>query len=370
MSAERNRFYVALLVGLLLPMQAQAISVMDGQFEPLIQKAEVLIKAKVFPQKKSPFEMITFKAKTISILKSDGRPVPGNLSFEAPFPVWPDDFAVPYEENQVVLLVLRRVKGELAVVNHAKAIIPASKNKIDHKGGSTIKRKVFDELHAFLPHAKDEFSQALVLVRLTNLASKSDEKILLPYARSKNKWMQRAVDAYQIKADPTTERIQAAVADFKNHLSKKPDAHNSITSEDRLFWEIYKDVQWVSRCGAHGMDKKMTERAKTYLPIYRVLIDKAPSGSQRVHIGIEALKNVGGREDIYRLYKHLNDKKASMRHDVLEGIGRILGMKIKRPIIRGYEIPDNLAPNVKQWESDSRAAIQKAMKEEGLLGEN
>ena len=355
----KSCFYITLLLGLLLPMQAYAILIFAGHFDKLIQKAEIVIKAQVVPQEETPFEKIAFKAEIISILKSDGGPIPENLSLESAISVWPKDFGVPFEEKQVVLLVLRRVKGKLAVVNNLRAILPATILKICHKSHNTIIRKVFDELHAFLPQAKDEVSQALVLVHLSHLASKTDEKIFLPYAKSKDKWLRRAALASLLRVNPTTERIQAAVADFENHLSKP--------SNDRLFWEMYKDVQWVSRCGAWGMEKNMTTRAITYLPIYRVLIDKAFPHNKKVYIGIEALKNIGGREDIYRLYKYLNDKKASIRHDVLEGLGRILGMKIKRPSIPSYEIPENLTSDIEVWEKEMRTTIKKALIDEGLL---
>ncbi len=144
-------FYVTLLFGLLLPMHAYAMLFADGTIDQLIQKAEIVIKAQVAPQKESPFGMVAYKAEVISILKSDGKPIPENLSLESTIFIWPVDMGVPFEKDQVVLLVLRRAEGKLAVVNHKKAIIPATKPNIDYKSERTIRRKVFDELHAFLP---------------------------------------------------------------------------------------------------------------------------------------------------------------------------------------------------------------------------
>ena len=161
-------FCITLLFGLLLPMHAYAIAVADGQFDQFIQNAEIVIKAQVAPQKKSPFEKIAFKAEVTSILKSDGKPIPENLSLESASPIWPDDMGelLAFGKKHVVLLVLRRSEGELFIQNHSGAILPATISKIDHKSDS-IQRKVFDELHAFLPQARDKVSQSLVLVHLS-----------------------------------------------------------------------------------------------------------------------------------------------------------------------------------------------------------
>ena len=371
----RSCFYIALLFGLLLPVQAYAMLMGTGQFDRLIHNAEIVIKAKVVPQKEGGFGDITFNAKVISILKSDGEPIPENLSLNSAIFIWPTDMGVPFEKKQAVLLVLRRAEGRLNVVNNFRAILPATKSKIDHKSGNSIRRKVFDELHAFLPQAKGEASQALVLVHLSFLASKTDEKIFLPYLKSKDKRLQHAALASLNRISPTAKRIQATAADFENHLSKnpvdysvyKPRHHPQGIPDDHLFWEIYKDVKWVSRCGAWGMEKNMTERARAYLPIYRMLIDKAPADYQRVHVGIEALKNVGAREDVHRLYKYLNHKNAWIRHNVLEGLGRILKIKIKRPSIPSYEMPQSRSTHIVEWEKQTRATIKKALIEEGFL---
>jgi len=368
--------YAALLICLLLPVRAYAIAYMSGPFDSLINKAEIIVKVQVFPHEKSPFEKNAFRAKIISILKSDGGPIPDNLSLQAASPIWPKDFGVPFEEKQVVLLVLRRSAGKLTVLRFSRAIMPATISKIDHKTGSTIQRKVFDELHAFLPQAKHEAAQALVLVHLSHLVSKTDEKIFLPFLKSRDKQLRRAALASLLRINPAAKRIQSAAADFEDHLAQKPvdyrvyksNAYPQGTSDDYLFWEIYKDVESASQCGSYRIEI-LTARAKSYLPIYRALIDNAPDDYQRVFIGIKALKAVGQREDIHRLYKYINHKKAWIRHDVLEGIGRILSMEIKRPSIPSYMMPQSRAPHIKQWETKTQAAIEKALKEQGLHAE-
>ncbi|MHC4989248.1 MAG: hypothetical protein ACYTFX_12270 [Planctomycetota bacterium] len=349
--------FITLLVVLLFNMQAKALLIGGGRFDWLIQNAEIVIKAEVVSQELGTFGNIAFNAKVISILKSDGEPIPEELSLKSAISIWPADLGVPFEKEQIVILVLERAEGELDVVNNTRAALPATQSQIVHKGSSTIQKKVFDELHAFLPKAEDEVSQALILVHLSYLSSITDEKIFLPYENSKNKWLQRGV---------TAQRVQATVADFENHLAKKTETYLKGMPEDYIFWEIYKDIEWASRCGGSG-DKNMTERAIAYLPIYRTIIDNAPQDYQRIHISIKALKTIGGREDILRLYKYLDHEKAWMRHNVLEGLGRILGMDIKRPRITSYLMPESRAPHIQEWEKQTRAAIRKALMEEGLI---
>lgn len=372
---------LALFFSLLFPVQSYAVLIGAGRFDQLIQKAEIVVKARVTPIDESSFGIIDFKADIIAVLKSDGAPIAKRLLLRSAIFIWPNDLGVEFEEKQVVLLVLRRVNGKLVVKNHARAILPAADSKMRHVNCSSVTKRVFNELCAFLPQAEDKLAKGLVLVLLSQLASRENEKMFLPYMKSKNKWLRCAALASLLRINPTPKRIQTAVADFNDHLctpfepSKDrrlrvryaPGEYKEVflPPKDQLFWKMYQDVQWASRCGAWGMEKNMTARAKAYLPIYRVLIDKAPPNYQRVHIAISGFKNVGVREDIRRLYKYVDDEKTWMRHDVLEGIGRILGMKIKRPLITSYCMP--LPLNVKPWEKKARSTIEKALANENLL---
>ena len=132
---------------------------------------------------------------------------------------------------------------------------------------------------------------------------------------------------------------------------------------------VGKDISNLGKAEARRIldkiEKDLAARAKAYLPIYRVLIDKAPSDYQRVYIAVEALKSVGTREDIRRLYKYIDHEKAWMRHDVLEGIGRILGIEVKRPLIPSYEMP--LPADVKPWEEKTRSIIEQTLIKERPL---
>lgn len=373
----KSLFYITLLSGLLFTMQANAMLVGGGKFERIIEKAEIVVKAKAVPQKEDGFGGITFTAKVISILKSDGEPIPEHLSLHSVIFNWPIDMGVPFEKEQVVLLVLQRTnKGKVIEVNNSRTILPATNSQIAHKSDSTIQRKIFDELHAYLRQAKDGAFRALVLVHLSCLASKNDEKTFLPYLKSKDERLRQAALASLIRISPTGKRIQSAAADFEKHLSKKPadyrvykfNHYPGEMTEDQLFWKIYEDVGWVSICGAKGIDRKMTmrDRAKAYLPIYRVLIDKSPADYKGVPVGITALKFVGTRQDVHRLYKKLDHKQEWVRHFALEGIGRILKTEIIRPN-SSYGTPQMRPDQIVEWEKRAQNTIKKAMIKEGLL---
>jgi len=356
MNSKRGKL-IAIMLLLLTNGPVQAVLVGGGRFDQLIKNAKIIVKGRITKIDEPPFEMIAFNAEVITVLKSDGTTIPDQLHLEAPAPIWPEGLGIPFTEKQVVLLVLERVNGKIAVVNNMRAILPATNNKTNLEDCNSVTRKVFEELQAYLPQTEDKVAKGLVLVLLSQLGLKEEEKIFLPYMKSENKWLRRAARASLLRLSPTPERISEAVDDFANHLS--------AVSQDDLFWEMYEDVQWSARCGSFGMEKDLTTRARAYLPIYRVLIDKAPSNYQCVYIAIEALKNVGTREDIRRLYKYVNHEKAWIRHDVLEGIGRILGMEIKRPLITDYGMP--LPANVKTWEEKTRSIIKQTLISEHLL---
>jgi hypothetical protein len=337
---------------------AQAVITGAGRFDQLIGNAKIIVKGQINQIDKPPFEMIAFRMKVVKVLKSDGGKIPDQLYFEAPYPIWPEDINLPYTEGQLILLVLQRENGKIYIENNLGAILPATNNKTTLGEDSSVTRKVSEELRAYLDQTRDEMAKGLVLVRLSQLCTKEDEKLFLPYMKSENKWLRRAALASLLRLRPTPEEISEAVDDFAYHLS--------AVSQERLFWEMYEDVQWSASCGSFGMEKELANRARAYLPIYRVLIDKAPSDYQRVYIAIEALKNVGTREDIRRLYKYMNDEKAWIRHDVLEGIGRILGMEVKRPLITSYEMP--LSEEAKTWEEKTRSIIEQRLASEHILG--
>jgi hypothetical protein len=337
---------------------AQAVLVGAGRFDQLIGNAKIIVKGQINQIDKPPFEMIAFRMKVVKVLKSDGGKIPEQLYFEAPYPIWPEDLNIPYTEGQLILLVLQRIDGKISIENSQGAILPATNNKTTLEEYSSATRKVFEELRDYLDQTKDEMAKGLVLVHLSELGAKEDEKLFLLYMKSENKWLRRAALASLLRLRPTPEEISKAVDDFAGHLSE--------VSQERLFWEMYEEVRWSASCGSFGMEKELADRARAYLPIYRVLIDKAPSGYQHIYVAIEALKNVGTREDIRRLYMYIDDEKAWIRHDVLEGIGRILGMEIKRPLITSYGMP--LSDDAKTWEEKTRSIIEQILTSEHILG--
>ena len=104
------------------------------------------------------------------------------------------------------------------------------------------------------------------------------------------------------------------------------------------------------------MEEPLASRARAYLPVYRTLVDRAPPGYGRLPVGIEGLKNVGTLHDLDRLCRFLDHEKTWVRHDVLEGLGRILGFPCKRPLITSYDLP--LPPGVELWEQEVRTVLE------------
>lgn len=329
----------------------QAVAIGAGRFDQLIENATLIIKGRVARIDNPHFEMIAFKADVIDTLKTDGGEIPTQLYFEAPFPLWPEHLGIPYAPGQCVLLVLNRANGKIVIENNQGAILPAISGKLNPDPNSSATRKVFEELWACLDPTQDQTAKGFILVHLSQLATKEDEKRFLPYMNSENQWLRRGALASLIRINPSPDLINQAVDDFSQHLSAPCD--------EFLFWKMYVNVKWSARCDSFGMDKELTARAKAYLPIYRALIDKAPGDYQHISVAIDALKSVGTSEDISRLYKYIDNDKAWMRHEVLEGIGRILGMKVKRPAILAYREP--LSPEVKAWETETRSVIDQKL---------
>ena len=355
-----NEVVMCLLV-LTVAGAAQGVIVGNGPLDRLVEHADAIVKARVTHIGEPPFEMITFEANVIATLKSDGLAIPDRLDIEAPFPTWPTDLGLSYTENQVVLLMLQRRDGEISLVNHLRAILPATDSAISPPANDSPMGRVFAEVTACLPCMADDSTKGIALVLLSLLGSADDEDVFLPYVESEDQWLARGAQAALLRIEPTPERVKLAVDDFSAHLLAEPEADQ----QDYRFWEMYQDVAWSSRCGAFGMDETLVTRARTYLPIYRVLLDKAPAGYQCVSTAIEALKDVGTREDVSRLYEYVDDEKASVRHEVLEGIGRILGLEVKHPYILSYMMP--LPARVEQWEKETRSTIEEAMTKENLL---
>ena len=341
---------------------AQAAITGGGRFDQLIGNAKIVVKGQISQIDKQPqFEMIAFGINVTKVLKNDDGNIPEQLYFETPFPLWPEDLNLPYTEGQFVLLVLGRDKGKLYIENNMGAILPATNNKPTWDENSPVTRKVFEDLRAYLDQTNDETAKGLILVYLSQLGTIEDVNLFMSYRKSENKWLRRAALASLLRLRHTPEDINEAIVDFADHLSDGQQEH--------LFWKMYEDVKLSANCGSYGMEKELVERARAYLPIYRVLIDKMPDEYyQHVYVAIKALKDVGTREDIPRLYKYIDNDKAWIRHDALEGIGRILGMNIKRPIITGYGT--TLSEEAKAWEKETRSIIEQKLASEHIPGLN
>lgn len=349
--------FIALLL-LFSPLRpAHAVIVGGGRFDKLISDSEVIVKFCVTKVEKAPFEMIGFSGKVLSVLKVDGKPVASEQTFQTPFPLWPKDLGLEFGERQVVILVLQRTDGVLRIVNNTGAILPATGIQSPNSSKDSAARRVFIELKSFLAITADEMAKARILILLSQLASPDDLDAFVRHSASPKPWVRRAALAAVARIKPEPAHICPLVEDFKAHLANP--------EKDYVFWELYDDVRWAARCGAFGMEESLTSRARAYLPIYRTLVDRASPNYHCVYVGIEGLKNVGTHEDLRRLYKFRSHEKAWARHDVLEGLGRILGKPVKRPEIISYEMP--LPPEVAPWERKTLAELEKMLTEQGIL---
>jgi hypothetical protein len=347
------------LLLLFLPLQpAQAILVGGGSFDELISDGGVIVKFHVTKVEKARFEMIGFSGKVLSVLKADGKPVASEQTFQAPAPVWPKDLGLGLGEGQKVILVLRRTPdGALCIENNMGAILPATKVQSANGSRGSPSRQVFIELKSVLAITADEIAKARILILLSQLASRDDLHIFVRLSTSPEPWVRRAALVAVARIKPEPAHILPLVEDFKAHLANPENEY--------VFWKLYDDVRWAARCGAFGMKEALASRARAYLPIYRTLVDKAPPGYDHVYVGIEGLKNVGTREDLRRLYEFHGHRKAWVRHDVLEGLGRILGKPVKRLEIISYEMP--LPPEVAPWEEKTLSHLEKVLREQGIL---
>ena len=345
-------------------LSAQAIVVGGGRFDLMMASANVVAKVRVERMVEAPSEMIGFSGTVLSVLKTDGEPVPEELVLEAATPIWPDDLGLEFAEGKTVLLVLNRHEGVLHVDWNMRAILPALSDSIPNAENVPPARKVFLELRAFLETVGDGRTQARILALLGALGDAGDLEFFGGLAESADPWVRRSARAAAARIDPRPERIQFLVEDFMVHLA---DLEATGSEEDRVVWEIYDDVYWASRCGDFGREVALASRAKAYLSVYRVLVDRAPPGYGRISIGIEGLRNVGTGDDLPRLARFLDHETDWMRHDVLEGMGRILGLPCKRPPIPSYGRP--LPPEVAAWEQRTRAELEKRMSKGDRLPE-
>ena len=326
-----------------------------GRFDQMVADADVIAKFRVDRIEEAPSEMIGFSGTMRSVLKTDGEPIATGQTFEVAFPIWPEDLGLKLAVGQTALLILKRSEGALQVDWNLRAILPAVDESVAYAEDAAPGHKLFQELQAYAETVGEGWAHAEILTLLSALAKPGDLDYFVRQADSPDPWVRRGARAAAARIDPRPERVQLLVEDFEAYLDD-PGA-------DHEFWEIYDDVYWASRCGAWGMEEPLASRARAYLPVYRILVDRAPPGYGRLPVGIEGLKNVGTADDLPRLARFLDHETIWVRHDVLEGLGRILGFPCKRPMITSYEMP--LPPEVESWERETRAELERRLAEQG-----
>ena len=334
-------------------VSVQAIICGLGRFDQMVADADVIAKFRVERFGEAPAEMIGFSGTVLAVLKTDGQPVAPEQTFEVAAPIWPTDLGLEPAAGKTVLLVLKRREGTLQIDWNMRAILPAAAGPGACAEDAALGRKLFLELQAHLETESEGRARAQILALMGGLGDAGDLEYFAGQAESADPWVRRGAHAAAAQIEPRGERIQRLVEDFMDHLA---DPAATGPEADHVFWRVFDDVNVASRCGAWGMEEPLASRARAYLPVYRTLVDRAPPGYGRLPVGIEGLKNVGTLQDLDRLCRFLDHEKTWVRHDVLEGLGRILGFPCKRPLITSYEMP--LPPGVELWEQEVRTVLE------------
>ena len=342
-------------------ISVQAIIYGLGRFDQMVADADVIAKFRVERFGEAPAEMIGFSGTVVSVLKTDGKPIASEQTFEAAFPIWPKDLGLEPVAGKTVLLILKRYDGVLQIDGSMWAILPAAEGPVACAANAAPARKVFLELQAALETVGAGRAQGLILSLLGRLGDGGDLDFLGRQAESSDPWVRRGAQAAAAQIDPRPERMEPLIDDFKTHLA---DPAATGSEADHVFWQVYDNVQVASRCGDWGMEEPLASRARAYLPVYRILVDRAPPGYGRLPVGIEGLRNVGTVDDLPRLARYLDHETIWVRHDVFEGLGRILGFPCKRPMITSYGMP--LPPEVESWERETREELERRLAEQGV----
>ena len=342
-------------------ISVQAIIYGLGRFDQMVADADVIAKFRVERFGEAPAEIIGFSGTVVSVLKTDGKPIASEQTFEAAFPIWPKDLGLEQVAGKTILLVLKRYEGVLRVDWNMRAILPAAEGSVAYAADAATERKIFLELQAFLETVGEGRTQARILALMGALGDAGDLKFFEERADSSDPWVRRGAHAAAAQIDPRPERMEPLIDDFKAHLA---DPAATGAEEDYVLWQVYGDVHAASRCGDWGMEEPLASRARAYLPVYRILVDRAPPGYGRLPVGIEGLRNVGTVDDLPRLARFLDHETIWIRHDVFEGLGRILGFPCKRPMITSYGMP--LPPEVESWERETRAELERRLAEQGV----
>lgn len=339
----------------------------------LMSESDVIVKVLMNDFLKEEYERFSFRATILKIIKEDSLPIPQEQKFEtfgsSAYPFTKFGYSIsPCVDQPAILFLERGSDNELWIINDASAMLPVSSEKIPIMPATGTREILFNELKLAADSNTDPMLKAQFVSFLARLATNGDLDVLISYLADPDPWVHRASLLGVAQIDPRQERIQAVVEDL-NRWSFDLSNVAYYVRED-----VFGDVEYVSRCRAFGMNESMAARARIYLPIYRALLDNAsrkcgddPVTTPFIGMCIEALSGVGTREDIMRLYAFRLNKRASLRHNVLEGLGRILGRPVKRPRITTYPDDGSVPQYMLAWEVETLAMLEGLMKAEGFI---
>lgn len=339
---------------------AWAILVGASRFDQMVTDSDVIVTFTITETRDAPSEQIAFSGTVGKVIKTDGQLVADELVLEAPGPAWPSELGLSQIEGQIVILFLKRYEGSLHIAWHMNAILPTVEDAAEDSEADSPERRVICGLRGYLETLDDGIAKARVLALIGHLAERNDLDLFLCHMDSADTWVRQAARMAAARVDSQPDRIQAVVADIMEQMARPED--------DWAFWEIHADIKWAARCGAFGMEASLVARAQAYLPIYRALLDYAPPNYGRQNVGIEGLQNVGTSEDVERLWRFRTHPDAWVRHDVLEGVGRILGHPVKPPHILSYD--GYVKPDVVEWERTTMAELEPLVAAANAVREN
>jgi hypothetical protein len=373
----RRSIWVGALLAVMVFMSSSAHGWMHSALplDDLAREAEVIVKVRdsdiewvsIHPD----LPRLSLRASVLSVIKGDNLGEWGDMEIEAyggaDYPSY--TFRLPAENYDTAILFLERSKDDsFQVTNDAKGILPVFPGHVAMEASWGVDRRLFAEFRHVAASTRDSLLRARFLAFMARFASESDAAVFEGYRKDSNAWVRLSVHMALARLTLAPEHIQAVV-------DAVPRDSCALTGvEHFVFRDIFKDVEQVSRCDSHGMKGPMVKLARAYLPIYRALLDNAqeqgwapPRSSMGASWSVNALRAVGTRQDIVRLYRSVDCAHAPIRHDVLEGIGRILGHPVKRPMITAYPSDGSLPDDIVVWESETRVMLEELMRAEGFL---
>lgn len=338
---------------------SHAALVAIGPLDELINREDsvvVVAKMKSLSKKQKRYvdRFRKFKIKIIRVVKGNPKNVPRSLSVFTH--VWPYDLELPLESGAQAFFVLRKTQEKGYIIEpHKRAIIPVvTKNLPEKITQENLFAVMVDNLLLSLSSAEFQFTKAQILRLIADICPEEKLNIFVPYLKSKDIWVRRAALGALIKLSPKPRYLEAAKKDFADFLGSAvkyiETPYGGKTPATRLFFDMYQDVKWAARY-------PVLNRCKTYLPLYRIVVDNCQEQNVRESIGLRGLTRVGTKEDLLRIYSFHNNKNPYGRQEALMTISKILNLKLRGLVYNQFL----------EKEAEQQKIVHDALIKEGLI---